>query len=286
MEKKIKTNSQPAKSEGKKKAEDFIRLAEEMFTKQQNNVAGERQDFSRGYENCLINMSEQYKGYGYRFNYNGGSIIPLGGIVSVCGKEQLATQFLLIMTSVMMSGQPFGGLRRETPPASVLWIDTEHSPYEVQECMKRLYDLAGIREGTPNADMGLHILSLWDCNQNETMQYIQEAINDIDPDVIIIDGVSDFSLVFYGVVDGNDVTNWLLKNAKGGRNIFVAMHMNENNDKVGGYFGDVLKRKSSDIFTVSLKGWQCEVEHTDNLHSIPDFSFVVNGRGLPSPVPF
>lgn len=283
MEMKFNTSPQPVKSEGKRKAEEFVELYEELLAKQQNNVAKGKKDYMYGYKTHLVNMRMKYGHHGFIFTCNGLPIIPLGGLVSVCGQGQLPTQLLLIMASVMMSGRPFGSLRRKTPPRSILWVDTDKSFFEVQECINKLYKLANIPEGTPSEDVGMHVLSLWECNENETLQYIQEAINDIDPDVIIIDGVSELSFVYYGVTDCKEVTNWLLKNVQGDRNIFMAMHTNEINNKAGGNFGDVLKNKCNDISVVSSNGLRIEVRHTTRNHDKSEFSFIINEEGLPEP---
>lgn len=221
----------------------------------------------------------------FLFSCNGVPLIPKGSITALCGsKKQGKTQFLVVMAAVMMSGRPFGSLRRETAPQSILWIDTEQELEEVEDCMDRLYNLIGLPEDTPYEDAGLHLMTTWECDNGfERMQYAQQAIDDLDPDVIIIDGARDLLNDFNDVTQSNDVATWLAKN-KAGRNIFTVIHTNDGSEKMRGHLGTEIGNKSSDIFLVTKKSGVFEAAHESRKKELPRpfaFKFDENSELVP-----
>lgn len=277
---------------GKKKADEFMRLTQALLVqKKPGTIEVEvqpeqvQQAIERSFKDYLFDTSVQVERPDFRFTCGGVGIVPSGGIIAVCGEaKQGKTQFLVALAAVMMSGRPFGSMKRETPPASFLWVDTEQSPYEVQTCMGRLYHLADIPEGTPSADIGLNILALCDCDPGERVKYMQEAINELDPDVIIIDGVRDLLDDFNDVTQSNEVVGRLLKNKKDGRNIFTILHTNVGTSKMRGHLGTELTNKCSDIFTIKKVGDHFEARHTSRHQPMPgtfSFKFDTDGNLVP-----
>lgn len=226
----------------------------------------------------------------FRLSINGVSVVKTGGIDVVCGQAKSGkTQFLMAMTAVMMSGRPFGSMKREAPPQTIAWFDTEQDLDEVLDCRARLFNLAGIPEETPSEEVGLHIYGLAEAEDYyERVEVVQEVIDDLDPDVIIIDGAVDLLDDFNDVSQSKELVERLMKN-KAGRNIFVVIHTNEGTNKMRGHLGTELKNKCSDIFTCSLKGEadneKFEVKHMSRRRHFPGtFTFKFD-KGFESLVP-
>lgn len=309
----MKKEETPAQNgAGKKKADEFMRLTQEGLSRHANvteQVQLVEQAIERSYKmqqkesdelaalyeavqqgidvnaDCRFDMTAPDKPDDFRLSIGGIGIVPSGGITAVSGQaKQGKTQFLVAMTAVMMSGRPFGSMKRETPPNRVLWIDTEQDERPLKKSLKRLYHLAGIPQGTPSEEVGLDILALRRFSAAVRLARIQFETDKYDPDVIVIDGIGDLLRDFNDLVDSRAVVDWLMANCFD-RNIFVIIHTNEGTNKMRGHLGTEVKNKCSDQFVVSLSKGHFEATHVisrDRLIPEPfSFKFGTDGNLVP-----
>ena len=175
-----------------------------------------------------------------------GSITLIGG-----DRKQGKSQTLAIMTSVMLSGRPFGPLRPgEAATGLVLWIDTEQNDWFQSLTVKRLFTLMGKDEYTPSGDVGLHYLGTFGVDPEEQQRIIRYAVNAYRPSLLIIDQVGDL------IADTNDneqsaaVIRWLLDltRERPDMAILTVLHNNPGSDKARGHIGSEMERKCSEKF--------------------------------------
>lgn len=223
----------------------------------------------------------------FRLNVGGVEIIPSGGIVAVTGQaKQGKTHFLLAMVSVLMSGKPFGRMSRgEGVPRSILWVDTEQSLYYVTKNVNELLDLCGYQRNVPTDNYGLNVLALLGNDCETMLEVIQAAIDELHPDIVVIDGVRDLVSNFNDEEETQRVMTWLNANLKAdpSLNIFCAIHTNPTDKtKMRGHLGTELANKCSDMITVCKnKGGYFEAEHTMARGRTyePAFTFRIGEKG-------
>ena len=270
---------------GKSKAEAFMAATLDMMPQGEPKPEQVQQINFKSY---LVDMTELAARPDFRLRAHGVGLIPSGSITAVSGQaKQGKTQFLTAIAAVMMSGKNFGAMKRETAPQAILWADTEQSVYDIQTNLGRLYNLAGIPQGTPTEKVGLHVLTLRACSAEERLQIIQQAIDETDPAIIIIDGVRDLLHDFNDITQSDQVITWVMKNsaARPQSNIFCVIHTNDGTDKMRGHLGTELMNKCADRFTVTKKNGHFEVKHTARHQELnAPFVFKINEEGQLAPV--
>lgn len=283
-----KENNIPqAKGEGgKSKAEAFVAATLDMMPQGEQKPDEKVQQIN--YKTYLVDMTELAARPDFRLRAHGVGLIPSGSITAVSGQaKQGKTQFLTAITAVMMSGKNFGAIKRETAPQNVLWVDTEQSVYDIQTNLGRLYNLASIPQGSPTQKVGLHVLSLRACSAEERLQIIQQAIDETDPEIIIIDGVRDLLHDFNDITQSDQIITWLMQNSasRPQSNIFCVIHTNDGTDKMRGHLGTELMNKCADRFTVTKRNGHFEVKHTARHQELnAPFYFKIDEEGHLAPV--
>lgn len=234
---------------------------------------------------CRLDMTAPDKPDNSRFNVGGVKIAHEGSIVSVGATQYyVMTEFLVALASVMIGGRPFGNIKRETPPKKILWVDNCRDEEDIVEIIWKVYQLAGIPEDTPFEKVGLHVLSLQRPFIDERGSIIQKAIDDLNPDVLIIDDVEALLYDYMSVKESYCVVDWLNRN-KHNRTIFATMRTNERNNRKGGHLGTELGIKSYDELTIIEKDGRYEVVHESNGRPIGEkIAFKIDEDGLPVPV--
>lgn len=282
-----------AQSEGRntrinatEKAAAFVSMSSDMIAKQTAKAMQPEPEAAakaKTYLDFLFDMTREQVKPDFRLSVQGVEFMPSGSITAVTGwAKQGKTQWLVAMAAVMLSGRNFGTLKRGTPPKCLLWVDTEQSQYSIHKNMTRLYEQAGIEPGTASKDIGLHILSLRPCSPEERSTYIQEAIDALQPDVIVIDGIRDLLHNFNDENQSECVMQWLMNNseAQQGRNIICVIHTNDGSDKMRGHLGTELFNKCEDRFTVEKKEGFFKVTHiTRDIQMPKPFNFRIDESG-------
>lgn len=294
------TEKSAAQSEGREKhmsaskaASEFMARSTEMLAENATRSIQSTDDVAaesvKSYRSFLFDMTKEQVKPDFRLSIQGVGIIPSGSITAVTGwAKQGKTQFLTAIASVMLSGRDFGSMKRITPPNSFLWVDTEQSHYNIQMNMNRLYHQMGVQQHTPSQDIGLNILSLRSCSVEERLSLTQQAIDELQPEVIVIDGIRDLLHDFNDVQQSHLLVEWLMANSEAipNRNIFVVIHTNDGTEKMRGNLGTELANKCEDRFTVNKKNGGISVTHNRGAVTQKYFSAEHIARGMEIPDPF
>lgn len=238
-------------------------------------------------KSARLDMSAEMTAPDFRFKIGGVEMCPSGGITAISGHaKQGKSQYLIILAAAAMSGRPFGNLQRVTASQKILWIDTEQSPFDVYTNMSRLYHLAGIADKTDTEKVGLSVYMLRPFSPADRRLLITAAIEQHNPDIVIIDGVRDLLNNFNDEVESNDVITWLLQtsNQLPHANIFCVLHTNDGSDKMRGHLGTELFNKCADRFDVSKNNGYFSAAHfSRHAEAMDKLNFYIDNEGNLAP---
>ena len=214
---------------------------------------------------------------------DGVGVIPAGGLTLVTGAaKQGKTQWLAAMIATAISGQSFGGMRCRNRVKSCLWIDTEQSRYDIGRTINRVYALAGIERGTASQAAGLHVLGLFELDPADRREAIEQAVLNIKPELLVIDGVRDLMHDFNSIDDTAALIEWQnwLRGSVPGMRLIEVLHTNPGGDKMRGHLGTELNNKLTDKFTVKKENGIFTVTHESRGREITTpFAFAIDAAG-------
>lgn len=243
-----------------------------------------------------IDPSIEYPPPRYLFTYNGVGFSPLGGIQTITGHRKNGKSFFTVqLMAAALGSTKLGGLRLNVGEGipkepKVLYIDTE---MEIENCslmMKRVHALIDYDLRTRHP----RFFCLWLCLETpeDRLGKVLQAIEEVNPDLIVLDGIRDVTRD----INDHDLCSDLLSNisklAKDRNCCFWnAIHYNDTNDKMRGWLGTELGNKCTDVFEVTKekKGGIVEfkVRQRDGRgKDVPDWTFIVSDMlwsfGIPS----
>lgn len=206
------------------------------------------------------------------------------GIHISSGKQKAGKTFY---NSILMSAalNPDGccGFHPIKPNLKVLFVDTEQDKSDTQEVIKRVHRLNQWLL-TNNVERLVGI-NLREYSAPERILFIEQAMQDIKPDIIVIDGVVDLCLDFNSLEESHKLTTLLMQwAAKYDVSIIASLHINKGNDELRGHLGAFLAQKGESVMRVTKKTdtlsyMACEI--IESRHKpIDDFDFRIV-EGLP-----
>ena len=213
----------------------------------------------------------------------GTPLLYRGGIHVSSGKQKAGKTFYnSILMAALTNPTGFMGLE-PTDSYSVLFADTEQNRDDVQEVIKRVHRINNwdVRENEPT----LRGISLREYSVPERIQLTENALKDLQPDVLILDGAVDFCLDFNSLEESHAVTSMLMKwTVEYGVSIVTSLHINKGNDELRGHLGAFLAQKGDSVIRISKENDglpYMAAKVIDSRHrSIDDFSFRIED-GLP-----
>lgn len=213
----------------------------------------------------------------FLFEYNGVGFSPLGGIQAISGQKKNGKTFVLaqLMAAVLGTGtervtQYLGNLqtRRETidwlkHEPRVLYCDTEMEQLNTAKVLRRVHWLCGwdMKERSDR------FFVLWlrevpktehQSSNKERWRLIKNAIEEVNPDIVFVDGLRDLVNDFNDNTESSDIVGEMMSLASQ-RNMCIwnVLHMNprpsnDDESKMRGHLGTELGNKVSDTF-ISIK---------------------------------
>lgn len=213
----------------------------------------------------------------FLFEYNGVGFSPLGGIQAISGQKKNGKTFVLaqLMAAALGTGtervtQYLGNLqtRRETidwlkHEPRVLYCDTEMEQLNTAKVLRRVHWLCGwdMKERSDR------FFVLWlrevpktdhQSSNKERWRLIKNAIEEVNPDIVFVDGLRDLVNDFNDNTESSDIVGEMMSLASQ-RNICIwnVLHMNprpsnDDESKMRGHLGTELGNKVSDTF-ISIK---------------------------------
>ena len=244
-------------------------------------------DVAAKFRKSLVDFTKPAPEPKFLLEINGVPMMPAGGLTAITGQaKQGKTQLLAAITATLMSGRPFGSMRRLNAPCRILWCDTEQPLYHLHTTIGRVYAQAGITPGEPSDRHGLHVLNLRPYDADERIEIIRYAVEALRPDVVIIDGLRDLVHDFNDVAESGKAINWLMSapDEYPGIYIFCVLHTNPGSDKMRGHLGTELTNKFTDTLIVKKENGVFKVTHgAKTAEMLSPFYFCIDGHGLLSP---
>lgn len=160
----------------------------------------------------------------------------------------------------------------------VLYVDTEQASSHVKKVLIRIYRLCGWSQEQDNDKITM--LAVREYSVPERMEVIKEAIDDLHPDIVVIDGCRDLLSDFNDVKESSRIINELMAiTTTYNCGIITVIHQNKGDNNARGHLGTELMNKSETVLQVANKDGTATVKphHSRNIE-IDGFSFrVVDG---------
>ena len=229
-------------------------------------------------EGLIVDRKQRITEPSFLYEIGGTPCMPLEGIVAIAGEAKKGkSQFLTILESVLLSGRPFGNIRRRySKPLKVLHIDTEQTLFDLQSNLDRLCNLANWNVQTDLQEKGLMFLRMRKLSVSERKEMLKMAVSYYNPDVIIIDGIRDLVNDFNNVEESGEIISLLMTYADQGKAVFTILHVNEGTNKMRGHLGTELLNKCSDKWNVTKENDMFLTKHVTRhreVTALPSFCF-------------
>lgn len=213
-------------------------------------------------------------------------LMPRGGLTVVTGQAKSGkTSFLTAMVATMMSGRDFGMMKRKTAPGKILWVDTEQSEIDMSFAFGRLFRQAEIPLRDDSQKHELTILKTRPLAPSQRLQVMLDAVAELSPSVLVIDGLRDLLDDFNNVEQSNVVVTALLKllDTHPDMNVIGVLHQNPTQDRLRGHLGTESRNKARDIFVCEKESPVFKVTHESRGRQVRDpfvFRIAEDGRTL------
>lgn len=216
-------------------------------------------------------------------NCCGVMVASRGNIVIITGKPKACkTTFQSVLIAACLTGHTILNVAAPRPFRVVL-ADTEQSRYHLSKQIDRVFRLAGMTK--ENRDE-FTVLNLRPFSPAERYKYIMDAVEDLAPDVVFIDGCSDL------IDDTNDlkqseqlVAGLLTMSEQHNCAIVGIVHTNPTSDaKIRGHIGSTLERKCESTILLERDGMENAIKvRSKEARNRPfdSFSFALNETGDP-----
>ena len=210
---------------------------------------------SKGWRTAIFDVTEDIAQPDPLICCGGGMIVSRENLCVITGKPKACkTTFQSAMVASCMIGGRV--LTFDAPhPLRILLADTEQAPFHLKRQCDRAFRLAGLESGGYD---GLTVLNLRPYTPAERYTYIVEAVEEIRPDIVFIDGASDL------ITDTNDlqqsealVSNLLTITSRYGCGIVTIVHTNPGGaEKIRGHIGSTLERKCESSILLTREGME------------------------------
>lgn len=205
---------------------------------------------------------------------------PKGELIALTAKaKQGKSQFIYYIIAAMLAGQPRGIVAPSQGSYKILLFDTEQSAASLQKGCKRIMRFAGLNE-TQNDNRFIPFF-LRKVDYRERLKLIKEAICDLKPTFVIVDGIRDLIQDINNIMESVNLIQDLLTLATEHKcTILCVLHQNKGQDKnMRGHLGTELLNKVTDCFEVvkAKTTGQFKVTCTDSRNiPCPDLAFSIN----------
>lgn len=206
-------------------------------------------------------------------------VVSRGNILTVQGRAKTYKTFLVsgMVAAALDEGLGMSGTR---DVSRVLYVDTEQSDAHTQIVLKRIYRLLDMPLDTE--DDSVIMLALRKENATERLSYAIQAIEELHPDLVVIDGVRDLVADFNSIDESSKVVGKLMElSAAYNCAIVTIIHQNKGDNNARGHLGTELMNKSETVLQVVRNQGVATVApvHCRNIE-VDEFSFTVID-GLP-----
>ena len=197
-----------------------------------------------------INLENHYPEPEFILEFNGSKFFTIGDIVVIKGKPKKGKSHLMIAFIVaLMSGQ-YIGMNRLKSATKILYIDAEMHPNYTALLARKIHKAVGINPMKNSNE--LTVLNLKRDAPAERERIIEGAIQELQPDIVFIDGVKDITRTepndqTEGKRIGEELKQW---SGKYNCMIAVAIHENKNDMNSRGAVGAAVEEISSEVWRI------------------------------------
>jgi len=200
-------------------------------------------------------------------------------------KKNGKTSLLTCMVATMMSGRDFGTMRRRTAPGKILWVDTEQSANDMSFAFERLFRQAEIPLRDDSQKHDFTILKTRPLAPMQRVAVLMDAVEQLQPSVVIVDGVRDLIDDFNDVGQSHYITTELLRllDQYPQMNVVCVIHTNPDSTRLRGHLGRELENKCRDLFNCVKGNAAFTVTHESRGRQYPGsfvFCIAENGERL------
>ena len=199
------------------------------------------------------------------FLYGNLPVITRGTLVALKGRPKVGkSQFYGYLTAAMLKdGVPVGdsGLRAACAGLRILIIDTEMKKSQGVAKVQRGFRTAGVPiPDAPSSDR-VTILFVKEFAPKEIIEITEAATSDLQPDIVVIDGIVDLFPNFNDEVEANNAKKWLkrLTATEGEPCVMAVIHTNLSDKdntadaKMRGHLGSQLTISSDTFISITKK---------------------------------
>lgn len=220
-----------------------------------------------------MTLAYQKKNLAPALKLNGTTIINFGEVFTLVGLPGQGKSAVCEALTATALGSPSFGLAFASAGKKILIMDTERTPDDVSDALRRIHRRADIQKDIERLDF----FAVSELDSPDLLRKIVERqLATGDYELVILDGILDFSLV--GLLDDKDavkVIRWARSLAvKHNVALIATLHPNKGSENLPGHLGAFLYRWCRAIlFTRPVKG-QREVKE---LTAEPEMSKLSHG---------
>ena len=222
---------------------------------------------------------------------NGCCIASRGNLSAVVGEAKSKKTFLasgLVASLLHLRKQlarPFPMMPTEKYFFErVIWVDTEQSEFHARRVADRITRMSGypMCEGS-KGDPRIDYFTLRELEPKERMQMLLEAIELINPALVVVDGVADLQRNTNDLEESDRLVGQLMAiSTLYNCHILCILHTNPGSDKARGHLGSSLQRKAETVLYVHKVGEKSLVEpQFCRNEPFERFAFMIDEEGLP-----
>ena len=226
----------------------------------------------------------------------GKPCFPRRDLSTVTGTEKCGKTFFTTMLMACCAEKHVLELERvRDEPLKVMWYDTEQSRQSTKSILTdRVFKLVhtepieGDDSHAPDFDENFFVFNVRACSYQERMDYLIAGVETYQPDMVIIDNVSDLLPSINDPEGSAQVIDQLMQlSTEHNCNITIVIHLNRSGEKrnLRGWLGTEILHKAFDVY-------YCEqIEKTDvfsveqtftRKYRIPEaLYYTINDNGLP-----
>ena len=205
---------------------------------------------------------------------DGIPVFELGDVGAVKGKQKMGKSSVLkIMCGALMKGRLFR-LKSEVNEARVVWLDTEQKLPDVIKIIEDIKQMTGLDDGYLNGH--LRVYSVRTLSYKTLLDDTEKIINAYRPDVVIADGLVDFTPSFNDEALSHQLVNELVRMSDVYNCAIISvLHENKSTDdhNMRGHLGTMLAQKAGTVLQCHKdKDGVITVSCSDSRHrAMPDW---------------
>ena len=220
----------------------------------------------------------------YLLSINGVGMFARKSLTCITGRAgQGKSQSLIPLIAAPLTQRELLGVTPLRPIRHILWTDTEQEAWSISEKANRMLRLMGKTDFSPTPDKLTMLTTRQASGNQERLEVTKDAIEDINPDVVILDGITDMVQHLEDPDEAQQlVADWLKMIDEKDITLFVVIHQNEGGEsnKLRAFVGSELMRKASNILQVSVKEGCFEIEQTKSRSvPMPKYRIRIDGYG-------